>query len=204
MQIDLSNVLVEVAPLLNAASTDDADFLFWTQAELLMFADNAIQAVARKAVLFIATPDPIAFTAGQASAPLPSGAIAVVAASFDDVPLREANVAELEALDDAWDVRQGTPSRWLEDLGLGSIRLYPAPPVAGALSLTLQSFPPAVNVAQTFVEAPAPFAGFVLEAILAGARGRQSDAMMPEVSEHAGQRVAMYEQLFVGYYGAGG
>jgi hypothetical protein len=198
--LDISVVLGELAPLLNAASTADSDFLFWTAAELYQFCDDAIKEAARKAELFVTTSS-IRFTAAQATKPL--NAIAVIAAAWNNSPLREANVSEVEALDDAWETTPGTPSKWLQDVGLGVIRTYPTTQVAGTLSMIAQTFPADISTAQTMVEAPAPFAGYLLEAMLGRAREKQSDAMMPEVAEHANQRLTMYQQIFEQYWGAG-
>ena len=203
MPVDVSVILTELAPMLNAASVADSDFLFWTQAELYQLADDTIKELARKTLCFATAPPPIALAALPAATALPAGTIAVIYAAFNSVGLRDSNVPELEALDDNWDAAEGTPKRWVEDLGLASMRLYPNPPSAGSLALIVQAFPAAISNTQTLVEAPAPFAGFLLEAIIGRARAKQGDAMQPEVAEHCAQRAAMYEGIFAQYWGGG-
>jgi hypothetical protein len=202
VSIDVSALLAnEVIPALNAATA--ADLVFWTAAELYQFADDAVKEAARRSLIFVSVA-PLALAIGAGDTALPAGTVAVLAAAFANLPLRAATVAEIEALDDNWEQTTGPPAKWLEDAGITVVRTYPAPSVAGTLSVVLQGFPSApISAGNTAIEAPAPFAGYLLQAMLGRARGKQSDAMMPEIADHCAQREGIYRQIFTQYWGAG-
>ena len=200
MPVDPVNVIAEVLPALNTATM--ADLVFWTEAELYQFADEAVQRAAREAIVF-------AFIANQLVSPgatslrLPTGSSTALWASWSGTSMREASVGELEALDDDWQNTTGMPKRWTVDLGTGTLRLYPFPSANGVLTMILQGCPPTVALGAATLPAVLPFGGYLLQAILGAARGKISDAIMPEIATHAEQRAALYLDVFKRYWGAG-
>ena len=199
MPLDTATVITEALPALNAAST--SDLYFWTTDELYQWMDDAVKHLAHTAQVFVYTPS--TFGASPTIA-LQAGYVAAIRVYWNGAPLRESTVTELEALDDNWTATAGTPARWTQGIGLGSIRLYPAPTVAGTCLLILQSAPSDLSAGASTVatEVPAPFAGFLLQALIGKAREKVSDAQMPEIAAHCRERVALYEQVFANYWGA--
>ena len=194
---DVSAVITGLLPALNAAST--ADLVYWTQDELYQWADEAVKRLARRAAVFV---NYSAAMWSAAEVPLIPNAIAPALIAWNGSLLRVATVAELEALDDNWEAATGTPKRWTLDLGLQQVRLYPAPDVAGMVQGVIIIAPADLSATQTALEAVAPISGFLAQSVLGQARGRVSDAEMPEVAAHCAQRAAMYLEIFARYWGA--
>jgi hypothetical protein len=200
--IDVSALIAnEVCPSLNAAVA--ADLVFWTADELYQFADDAVKAAAGISLLFVSVA-PLALAIGAGPTNLPAGTVAILAGAFAGSALTPANVDEMEALDDNWENTPGTPANWLLDVGLLAVRVYPAPTVAGSLSLILQGFPATpLSVSNVSIEAPAGFAGYLVQEMIGRARAKQSDAMLPDVAHHLAERSNMYDTVFSQYWGAG-
>src|SRR5215831_6918983 len=112
--IDTSAVIDGVLPDLH--SDTRANLTFWTFADLVGFADEALKRLARIVGIFVDRTVIAATGAGQASYSLPLQHVATLHVSFGTVPLRPGNMAELESRDPAFQTAPGTPDHWYEDL----------------------------------------------------------------------------------------
>lgn len=200
MPVSPATVISDALPALNSAST--ADLVFWTEAELYQFVDEAVRRAARESLAFAAVAI-LPVTGGSTGAAMPTGSSTAIWASWNGVSLRSASVGELEARDDSWDTATGTPSHWTVELGTGVIRLYPIPPTDGVLLALVQGCPPAVALGGAALPAVHPFFGYLVQEVIGAARGKVSDATMPEIASHTAQRGAMYLDTFKQYWGTG-
>lgn len=197
--VDVAEVLRSLLPSLGAS--DYLDLVFWDQAQLYAYADEALERLARRTGLFVVR-DSINITQGQAVYELPAGHVSTIRASLSGLPLREASIEELEALDRAWRVRTGTPRRITEgDGGLHRARLYPKPVSDGSLAVVFHRRPAAVQPESSQVEAPPVVADYIALSVLAEAFRRDGEASKPEVSAHLDQRLALMEEVFRAYWG---
>ena len=115
--------------------------------------------------------------------------------------LRITPVRELWALDGTWPATPGPAARCSFDAGsVGTITLYPVPTAGGTLSQVCQEFP---ADGSTELALPAVLQDLFSYAMLAGARGKESDSAMPEMAAHFGERVKLYEQIAEHLWGPG-
>jgi hypothetical protein len=200
--VSVLGLILDLLPALNAVSAASSDLMWWTSDELYQFADEAVKLLARTAAVFAAA-DFVATSAGVAEYALPSGALWMIQASVNGNAIRPSTVREIEALDPNWQTTPGAAGRWIQDIGLGQVRLYPVPVGIGTLERVCHIERTAISAGNpTLTGAPLPFGGFVLHAMLAAARGKEGDAQMPDVAAHANARVSLYLSVFASYWGA--
>jgi hypothetical protein len=202
MAVDVAALIANLLPALNAATS--GDLVYWTSDELYQWADEAAKRLALRAAVFVSVTTQ---TISSAEAPLAASAVAAnaiapILVAWNSVILRFATVGELEALDDGWEAATGTPKRWTLDRGLQQLRLYPAPAAAGALLTVALQCPADISASQASLIGPSPLAGYLAQSVLGQARGRVSDAAMPEIAAHCAQRAEMYIAICEHYWGA--
>lgn len=213
--IDTSLVIDGVLPDLHADSRPN--LTFWTPAELIRFADEALKRLARVCGIFVVRDTSTGIVVGEANYPLPPRHVATLHVSCGGVTLRPGNQAELEARDEYFQTTPGTPDHWYEDLtGNPEIALTPVPatglrrrsvrPRAGnALTIVYNSWPPELDAAEAnhTVQAPAPLKSYLAMAVVAAAYAEESESEMPDIAAHCKGRMEMIEQALAGYYGRG-
>jgi hypothetical protein len=204
--VDAANSAADVLYRLGfQGSADIAAAGTWvTVGELYQWADEAAQGIAYKSGVFITLDNSIAVTPGSGVYELPAAHVFTLQAFLDAGTLRVTPVRELEALDATWTATTGIPTRCSMDAGsVGTVTLYPNPTEADTLSQVCEEYPPTITSASSTAALPAPLQDFLSYAMLAGARGKESDAAMPEMAEHFEERCALYEQVIQHLYGVG-
>jgi hypothetical protein len=204
--IDTAAVIDRLLPSLHADSR--ADLAFWTAADLVDWMDEGLKRLARVAAWNIELDSSITTANGVASYPLPERQDATLYVSLGNpgvTPLRPASMIELEARDSTFMTDTGTPDHWYEDGQGDNVALTPVPTSAGAVTLVISAWPPALDAAQlnTLVQAPAAFAGYLSFYVLGQCYGKESEAEMEDVSAHCKERCGLYEKLFTHYFGPG-
>lgn len=196
--MDLSAVLTDLLPALNAATT--ADLVWWAVEDLYDRMDEAAKALARKHIVFVGIDD---VTQSASEAPLASGAIVVIHLTWNGLSVRATSVHELEALDGQWMLTTAVaPLRWTQDLGIAQVCLYPSPLYPGALERVSAYFPAAISTTQTLVSAPAPLSEYFWLATLGSARDVEGEAKMPEVAAHCASALGLWNKVLDSYWGA--
>ncbi len=198
--LDLSAVVTRMLPVLGASSA--ADLTFWDTNELYAWMDEAAKRLARECGAFVDRDASTAIAAGAASYATPARHVSTIQVSIDTRALRPATVQELEALDDGWPDTTGTPERWLHDVGLATVRLYPAPSTAsGTLGVVCHRYPPEITASAAQVAAPRVLEDYFVFSALAAARAKETKAQMPEVSAWFGQLAGLMEQAVTSLWG---
>lgn len=179
-----------------------------TMTELYQWADEAAQRLARDTGAFLAWDTSINTGAETAVYALPSYHVYTLAAWFSAVPLRITRVQDLFALDGnamSTECQPGSaPTRVSYDAGsVGTATLYPIPGTNGTLKQIMEEVPPTVAAATPTVPLCAIAQDYFLYAMLAGARGKESEGAMPEMLPHFQKRLALLEQLFEHLWGPG-
>lgn len=123
--------------------------------------------------------------------------------------LRVTPVRELWALDATWNQTAGAVGpdglvRCSFDAGsVGTITIYPIPAANGTLAMLAEEYPPTIASGTSTVALPPVLQDYFSYVMLAGARDKESDARMEDMSAHYDQRVAMYEEIIQHLYGGG-
>lgn len=202
---DLTETANVLLGRLGATSWTDLPWL--TEAEAFGFFDEAAKRLAERARLFADRDDTTAIAANQAQYDNPASWIDTEHVDLDGAALRPASAAELTALDATWAATPGPPARYSLDAGpLGTITVYPAPQADSAgkkLAQVYEGFPDAISTGQTVVPLPAALADYFLYFGLMRARGKESEGAMPGMAAHFEQRVKLYEQIALKYWGRG-
>jgi hypothetical protein len=175
-----------------------------TAAELFQFADDAAKKLAYDSGLFLTYDSSITATAGTAVYSLPATHVFTLAAWLAAQPLRLTSVRDLWALDSNWPTTSGDSVRASLDAGsVGTITLYPIPVAGGTLAQVAQEFAPTIQAGASTIALPPILRDYFSYAMLAGARGKESDLAMPEMAQHYQQRMALFEQIMREYWGPG-
>jgi len=197
--VNVRDVITRLLPSLHCYRL--VDLQHWTEAELLEWATQELQRLAVSGVF--TERSTVATVANQQAYAYPARHIHTIFAALNGVTLRPATVAELSALDDAWETASGAVERIIPDFeGVDKFAVYKTP-TAGGQTITLiycQSPEPLEANAPT-VSAPAIIADYTWWAMLREARRKETDAQMPEVSAHAAERLALFEEAFRDYWG---
>lgn len=189
-----------------------ANLGFWTGVELIRSLDEALKRLSRLAAIFVLRDASTITEGGTAAYALPARHVATLHVSWGRVPLRPANMLELEGRDPAFESTPGQPTHWYEDLLAASkIALAAVPPTglggygARELAMIYNSWPPEQDTAElnTQVLGPLPLKGYLAMAVLAAAYGAEGESEMPDVAEHCRGRMFLYEATFAQYYGKG-
>lgn len=183
--INMAQVVSDMWPPLNARS--EADAIFWTQAELFTWIDEAMQRLARKVGVFVDYDETLTTTVNTAAYPLPASHIRTIQADVNGKVLRARNVQELEALDSAWPTATSAEPKAfvLDTRGLLELQLYPAPSVpfqSLPIGLSMIKLPASITLANAILSAPPVLQDYFTFSALAGARGKESNASMDEVA----------------------
>ncbi len=180
-----------------------------TSAELYQFADDQAKLLARTSSLFLAYDASIGVTAGTALYNLPAAHIYTLSAwlLYAGLPLqmiRLSSVGQLFGLDANWPTTTGDPSRISLDAGgVGTATLYPNPIANATLAQVLQEYPATVMSGASSVPLSPILQDYFTDAILAGARGKESDSAMPGIAAHMAERMALYAQVIEHLFGGG-
>jgi hypothetical protein len=182
----------------------DASGTWVTSVELYQWADEAAKLIAYKSGVFLTFDASIAATSGTAVYELPATHVFTMAAWFGTTQLRLTPVRELWALDGTWPTTSGAPNRCSMDAGsVGTITLYPNPAAGGTVSQVCNEYPATIASASSTVALPTVLQDYLSYAMMAGARGKESDAAMPEMADHFAERCGLYEQIIEHLYGTG-
>jgi hypothetical protein len=175
-----------------------------TVVELYQWADEAAKGIAYKSGVFLTEDVSITAVPGTAVYALPATHVFTIAAWLAGVPLRATAVRDLWALDGNWPTSAGDAQRFSLDAGsVGTVTLYPNPLVGGVLAQICQEFPPAIALGSSAIALPTVLVDYFTYAMLAGARGKESEAAMPEMASHFEQRMRLYEQVIEHLWGPG-
>ena len=203
--LDVTLVLGDLWPLLNASSESDA--VFWTEAELYQWADEATQELARLVGIFVERDTTISTANGARSYTLPTRHISSIHVALGNKPLEPASIPELEARDDTWKTGASAAAnadvkRWYGDGdGVEKIGLYKVPSAIATLAVIHHQFLATIDSGNPTLSAPSPLRDYLLWAVLAEARRKESDSTMPEVAAHADERVKLLRTVFQAYWG---
>jgi hypothetical protein len=182
----------------------DASGTWVASSELYQWADEAAQKIAYASGVFITLDGSITVTPGSGVYALPAAHVFTLQAFLTAGTLRVTPVRELEALDATWTATTGIPTRCSMDAGsVGTVTLYPNPTAADTLTQICEEYPPTIASGSSTVALPTPLQDYLSYAMLAGARGKESDAFDQAMSEHFSERVALYEQIVEHLYGCG-
>lgn len=209
LTLDVTLAFLDVIYRLGFTGLADVVSTAWvTRAELYQFGDDAAKGLSYSAGVFITYDGTVAIVGGTALYTLPAALVYVVAAALvyaSDVQLlRITSVGELWALDALWSTATGSPTRASLDAGgPGTATLYPQPLAAATLGLVCQEYPATVTAAASTLPLPSVMQDYFSYAMLAGARGKESDAAMPEMAGHARERMKLYEAIAQDLWGRG-
>lgn len=208
--IDVANSLGDVPfrlGFLNAAELDSNNYSV-TTTELYQFGQDAAQKMAYSVGLFLLVDDSITLVPNTPAYNLPAQHVFTILAwlLYTGLPiqlLRLSTVGQLFALDANWGTTTGNPVRASLDAGsVGTITLYPNPVGAATLYQIYQYYPVVLFGTSTLPLSPVMQDAFTY-ALLAGARGKESDTAMPEMAAHFSQRVDLYQQVADSLWGPG-
>jgi len=200
-----SEIVNQIYPRLHAA--DEASLKWWTEAQLRDLANEAIQTMARGALLFVRRDTSISTTHDVRSYSLPARHLATLHAAYSSKPLNPTDRALIDSLDYGADAAVcGTgevPKRWYEDTlsTHAAIALYPSPSATATVSLIISQQPDLFTSTSSTLPIPACMKPFIADYVVAGAWVMDSDFSMPEVASHLAEKQAFYLDLFRAYWG---
>lgn len=201
--LNLAGAIADLYPALNASGA--ADLVFWTEADLYEWADEAAKRLARVQGGFVDWDDSITVAEGVPTYNLAAGHLSTIHVSLDGRTLRPATVQELEARDGTWvETESDTVTRWLQDgEGTERIRLWPTPGAAAGVDLLLieHRLPETITAEAAVVQAPLCLRDYWPFYVLGEARGKEGKAAMPEVAEWCGEMTQLYERVCREYWG---
>lgn len=201
--VDLANVLADILPALGATSFGDLDWA--TQGELFQWLDEANKRLGNRAGFWVERYGNQTLNVATASVSVPVGHVDTIHVSFNGSKLRPAGVRELAALDPSWPSTTGpAPARFSMDAGApGTITTYPITNTLGTLAIVYQRFQPTVVSGSSVIPIPTPVEDYFGYSVMQEARRKESDAAMPDMADHFGQRVDLYLQVIEHLWGPG-
>jgi hypothetical protein len=210
MSIDLSSAgaYADLTQQLNAPTS--ALLLWWSQADLYRWFDEAAQRLARKCGIWVARDTSITAANGTLSYALPSEQVSTIQVDLGGTVLAPRTTAELEALDATWPTTVETSANptncFIQDTqGLNQIGLYPTPQTgisAGkTLGMVIHETIPTVTSSNTTVGAPNCLREYFTFMAIGEARAAETKAAMQEVADWMRQLTAWMEQIIEGYWG---
>jgi hypothetical protein len=206
VSLDTSNSVADVLYRLGFTGAGDiaAAGGFVTVTELYQFADEAAERLAYESGVFLTFDTSITVTSGTAVWNLPAAHVFTVMIWLGSSLLRISTVGELFALDGVWSATSGPSVRASFDAsGVGTVTLYPNPTVGGTLSQVCQLFPATIALGSSTVSLPTVLQDMFSYFMIAGARGKESDAAMPEIASHCEERIKLYIQICQHLWGEG-
>lgn len=200
--LNLTTMLGELLPALGAV--EYSDLVFWTEAELYEFCDEAAKRLARTVGCFVERDASTTISAGTAGYAVPARHISTIHASAGSAGLVAVSIGELEAFDDDWPNTEATPTpeRYTHTT-TEQVTLYPKPDTGTStpLALVFHRYPADISADSAILTAPACLREYFHFSVLAAARGRESKGAMPEVAAFFGQLVDLYEEAISAYWG---
>lgn len=190
------------APL-NARSA--ADSVFWTEAEMYQWIDEAVQRFARKHQAFVLYDQTVVTAAGVKDYALPAGQLVTIQADVNGKTLRARNVQELEALDSGWPTATAAePQAFVQDTqGVERMTIYPAPSVPFAslnVGLAISKLPATISVSTAILAAPPILQEYFTFSALTAAREKESQGPMDEVSKWLRSVTDLIDQVAEGLW----
>lgn len=188
-------------------ASGEASLVWWTEANLRGWANEALQLLSREALLFVRRDTGNVTVAARREYHLPDRHIATIHVAYDDQPLNPTDRDLLDALDAAADAAVcgvgASPTRWYEDtLGVhNTVGVYPSPSAAVVLAIIfIQQVDSLISSAST-MPIPRCMAAFIEDYVLGEAWGHDSDFSMPELAEHFQSKRDLYLGLYRQYWG---
>lgn len=205
--IDLRECFEAIYPTLNAQGS--GDLVWWTDAEIYAWFDEAAKKLARETGSFIERDTSIALVAGTGSYDLPARHVSTIHVSAGTRMMTSTNTQELEALDSVFldsqeSVTDPLPRRYLHDSdGMDKIRVYkrPGAGVTGQIGIVMHRYPSAIAQGASVVALPQPFREFFTFYALGEARSKESKGAMPEVGAWFRELATALESVAIDYYG---
>lgn len=207
LTLDTRIALADTLYRLGFQNPSDLNIAPWlTAAELQEWSDRAADHLAVATAVFLTFDESIAVAAGTALYTLPTGhGFTVLAALVGaNKVLRITPAVELWALDSNWQAAAADPVagplRLALDAGaLGTATVYPVPVAADTLAQVMQQDP----VSKATLPLPQVLQGYFSDAMVLGARRKESDHRQAEVADHLEQRLLLYDKVIQHLYGAG-
>lgn len=204
--MELANTAAYLWVSLNA--TDATTAIWWTEAELYRYLDEAAKRLARIAGVFVERDASAALVAATHTYALPARAVEVAMAAAGGRALAPWSVEEAEAYSSTWVVDAAPladplPSRYLANAeGLDKVRLYPIPGVgvAGNFEVVFSGTPPTIAVGSSNIQCPEVLREYFFLAALGEARGREGKGAMPEVAAWCRQMAKVLASAIEGYF----
>lgn len=190
------------APL-NARS--QADAVYWTEAELYEWIDEAVKKFARRHGAFVVYDTTLTTAAAVQNYDLPATHLNTIQADLNGKVLRARNVQELEALDSGWPTATpAEPKAFVQDTqGVTRLTVYPAPSVpfqSLPIGLAMAQLPATITAATAILAAPPALREYFTFSALAEARAKESQASMDEVADWLRSITGLIEQVAEGLW----
>lgn len=203
------NVNTLISNLLAPLHSDSlANLVFWSDAELTRFFDEALKSHARRHGVFVKRDaSSITLVQGTAVYSAPTRHIDTLHVTLSGVGLIASSTSELELLDDAFKTTQGTPAYWYSDReGQNKIGFYPVPNLAAVglnPEIIYHEYVAELDEAHVNTAVPVPAAvGDYLEAmVLKAAYSKESDCAIPETAQNLDELLKLYDSVITSLYG---
>lgn len=199
--VNMATVAGDLWPSLNA--NGPADAIFWTEAQIYQWLDEAAKRLARKSSGFVRRYTALTAASSTANYSLPADHVVTLQADLAGTVLKARNIQEMEALSGTWPTDSGTPKAFLEDTqGVKQLTLSPIPTTTGTIGLFERYTPATVNAANAILEVPGCLREYFTFYALSEARGtKESNAPMLEISQWMTGLCGQIEQLAATYWG---
>ena len=208
MAIDLSAMMTEIIPLLNAAQSDGSDLVWWTLDDLYGYLNQHAQrlSVGRAIIAKHYDTDETADGTSVYSWPaLHKGTVQVACGKV----LRETTVREMEALDPDWTTATVDdyptltgPTMWVGNwLGLAAYRLYPTPSDVATVEVVQIETPEQITADNATVDYPSALGEYLLLAAVGEALRKESRGARPETSRVIDQMLQPIADIASQYWG---
>lgn len=203
------NVNTLIGNLLSPLHSDTlANLVFWMDAELTRFFDEALKSHARRHGVFVKRDtSSITLVQGTAVYSAPARMVDAMHVSLDGVDLIASSTSELELLDDAFKTTQGTPAYYHTDReGQSKIGFYPVPNAAAATKnpeVIYHGYEVELDEAHivTAINVPAPIGDYLEACVLKAAYGKEGDCAIPETAQNLGELVKLYDSVILSLWG---
>jgi hypothetical protein len=201
--INTALVVSDLWAPLNARSAADA--IFWNEAQMYAWIDEAKTRLARKHDLFVDYDQSVTTASGVGDYALPAAHLKTIQADLNGKVLRARNVQEMEALDSRWNTATpDEPKAFLEDTqGLVQLTLTPAPSVSFEslpVGLAMSKLPPTIAASSGILAAPPVIQEYFTYSALAEARSIETNASMDEIADWLRGIVGLIDQVAEGLW----
>ncbi len=202
---DVNTLITALLPDLHSDTIPN--LTWWTKAELIQWADEALKRVAKKFALFVNRDASQVTASGGGSFNKASRLLATLHVAIGSRPLVASSTDELYAGDESYLTTQADPElAWFDDKLSTTTGYAPLTTPAGAgrtIRALYTEFPTELDTGEVNTTIPGGlfFGDYIQTAIRAEANSKESDAALPEVAHHDREMMALYESLFSYYYG---